>query len=64
VSVTYAVSITSTPAGSPNVTTVTIAADATVVGYVPPMPDGSKAKVTVDRPTATGTTTIRIEAAM
>jgi hypothetical protein len=64
VSITYAVAITSTPANTPNVTTVTIAADATVVGYVPPMPDGSKAKVTVDRPTATGTTTIRIEAAM
>jgi hypothetical protein len=62
-SVTYSVSITNTPANSPNVTTVTIAPDAVVVGYVPPMPDGSKAKVTVDRP-ATGPTTIRIEAAV
>jgi hypothetical protein len=61
-SVTYSVSITSTAANTPNVTTVTIAADAVVVGYVPPMPDGAKAKVIVDRPT-NGPTTIRIEAA-
>jgi hypothetical protein len=61
-SATYAVSITNTPPGTPNVTTVTIAADAVVIGYVPPMPDGAKAKVIVDRPT-NGPTTIRIEAA-
>jgi hypothetical protein len=62
VSVSYAVKITSTPANAANVTTVEIAADAVVVGYVPPMPDGTNAKITLDK-SATGPTTLRIEAA-
>lgn len=60
--VSYAVTVSTTPANAPNVATVTIAPDVVLAGYVPPMPDGVRAKVTVDKP-ATGPTVIRIEAA-